>query len=315
MIEEQRKFVHARLLLAQALLEEADALPGRSGCALESEEWWKHPRHEREALVVYLLLTCFDKLGQKQTFTTFAHWIESKRAHHVAERQDAMESCGPDASPLDIAGALSRHHQKLYGVRNAFYEGINGLPHDVCDKLLSTVRVTFCANFTSYPVNASPPSIPLEDKKRERELKLRYLFDKRNRFTHQLEQFHTSSIPLMSDFRGQQQGGASWMAFIRDSRLSYGGVQQDRVVTAEGDAYNYSVRDWPFALFESLYAAIELAFERTSIDLCFQVLLKSSKHPAEYVRLPSVRHKYMKDIAWLEKVAWDNPDANSQLIR
>jgi hypothetical protein len=57
--------IFSGLRLAQQLLEESDGLTGRNGYDLNGKKWWFHPRHEREALVVYLLLTCFDKLGQR----------------------------------------------------------------------------------------------------------------------------------------------------------------------------------------------------------------------------------------------------------
>ena len=50
--KETNEFVFARLRLAQQLIEESDHLEGRNGYDFGSEQWWFHPRHEREALVV-----------------------------------------------------------------------------------------------------------------------------------------------------------------------------------------------------------------------------------------------------------------------
>jgi len=129
--EENAKFVLARLKLAQSLLEESDRLPGWSGYDLASEnEWWRHPRHERESLVNYLLLTCFDRLGQTRGFTTFKDWLSSKRKEHVEEREKALQTLKSSTSPLVIAASLAEHHQEIYGVRNSFYKGIESLSEE-----------------------------------------------------------------------------------------------------------------------------------------------------------------------------------------
>jgi hypothetical protein len=301
MDEEQRTFTLARLKLAQALLEEADALPGHEGYRQGSEEWWRHPRHEREALVAYLLLTCLDKLGQDGGFTTLADWLRSRRSEHVAERDEVLGACSPDTAPLDIAAALASRHQQLYGVRNAFCRGIDGLPQQARDRLLASIELSIVRNYASYPPGTSVGGVPFEDKAVERDLKIRYLYDKRNRFTHRLEQFHQSSVPLIS---AGNRRGASWVAFVRDGRLHYGGVQQDRVNRKDGDAYVYTVSGWPFALFESLYEAIGIPFDVTSIKLMFHVKLFHSKHPDHVYTYKSIPHAKLKNVGALERAAW-----------
>ena len=49
--------IHRRLVLAKDILEDSDKLPGRLGITDDGSAILKHPRHDREALVIYLLLT------------------------------------------------------------------------------------------------------------------------------------------------------------------------------------------------------------------------------------------------------------------
>jgi hypothetical protein len=113
-------FVRARLGLAQALLEDSDRLPGDSG--YYADLWAeRHPRHEREALVNYLLLTCIDKLGQKRRFLSFDDWLNSKKAKHENERAHVLDGLQAFTSHEDAARALSSRYFQLYGVKNRFF--------------------------------------------------------------------------------------------------------------------------------------------------------------------------------------------------
>jgi hypothetical protein len=244
--EDNLKFVRARLDLARALLEESDSLPGRSGYDFGAEEWWRHPRHEREALVNYLLLTCFDRLGQDRSFMTPNNWLKSKQQEHVSERHEVLKTLAADAHPLQCAIAFNDEYQRLYGVRNAFYRGIESLPPELQDKLLASVEVSHVPGYYTRPPNTSPASHPINDDSLSRKLKLEYLYTKRNTFTHRLEQYHVASSPLAARF------GASWKAVIQDSKLMFLYGHQDVIPGKADDAYVFSPR-WPFCLFECVF--------------------------------------------------------------
>jgi hypothetical protein len=119
---EIRSLIQSRLRLAQDLLEESDTMPGHSGyCELNGDRDY-HPRHEREALVNYLLLTCIDKLDQNnQGFISLADWLQSKKVEHVSKRQLILDSQAHD-SPSDAKlRCLCKGDHRLYGVRNTFF--------------------------------------------------------------------------------------------------------------------------------------------------------------------------------------------------
>jgi len=199
--KETSEFVFARLRLTQQLLEESDQLKGRDGYDFGSEKWWLHPRHEREALVVYLLLTCFDRLGQNSKYISFGDWLNSKKQFYKNERNKALSSLSPNAGPIESAIILHETYQDLYGVKNSFCQGIMNLQKEVKERFLRSVKITFNPEYGVHGPNVSMPSYPLDDEKKELNLKLKYLYSKRNRFTHRLDQYHSSSTPMVSEIR------------------------------------------------------------------------------------------------------------------
>lgn len=303
---DNHKFVLARLKLAQSLLEEADTLPGFSGYDMNDSNWWLHPRHEREALVVYLLLTCFDRLGQVG-FLTFSNWLKSKKINHKNEKESVLSQMPEGLSPIKAAELLESKYQSIYSVRNSFCNGIANLPSDAKEKLLSSVSVGFCAEYGKYGPNVSLPSVPIEDKSVEYDLKIKYLYDRRNRFTHRLEQYHSSSVPMLAN--GISHGKCSWVASIRESKLSYWGVNQEAIKLNSGGANVFSINDWPFILFEVLYIALGIPFQRTSIKLKFQVMLHYPDN-LRYRWLDDVDHSLLANFQTLERMYLEDDDIN-----
>lgn len=290
--EDKKEAVFARLRLAQQLLEESDNLAGREGYDFDGEKWWYHPRHEREALVAYLLLTCFDFLGQSRRFITYGDWIKSKKKAYTDEKNEIINSITEQSGDIELCSLLYEKYQSIYGVRNSFYSGVTGLPAEAKAKLLKSVGVSFNPEYGTHGPNVSTPSRPLDDAELELDLKLKYLYKRRNGFTHKLEQYQSSSVPMLSE-RGFTNG-SSWGVMIRNYKLFYMGSHQEHDNISTGGAYVYSISDWPFALFESLYEAIEIDFERTSIDLRFRVMVYADNE-STVTTYNDVKHKYLKD--------------------
>ncbi|MDK9706771.1 MAG: hypothetical protein OEL83_06935 [Desulforhopalus sp.] len=303
---ENAEFILARLRLAQALLEESDHLVGNSGYNHSSDRWWLHPRHEREALVAYLLLTCFDRLGQVRRFMTHSDWLKSKKTQHIAERSKALDCLPTNATPVEAACALADEYQSLYGVRNAFCNGIDSLPEEGRKRLFSSIRLVFRPEFMEHGSNVSTRACPLEDVKLERELQVKHLYKKRNQFTHRLDQFQMSSTPMVSD--SKIPNGSSWVVEITDEKLFYWGVHQEHEPVETGGAYVYTIIGWPFVLFEVLYDAIGLPFERTSIKLRFHVKFFSSGRPNVVGYNAVVEHHLLKDFRSLARNFWADID-------
>jgi hypothetical protein len=297
--DENFAFIRARLRLAKEILEESDRLPGVSGyCEIPSGTEKYHPRHEREALVIYLLLTCFDKLGQNSRFISLDDWLCSNKQKHVAERDSCITSLPIQATPLEAARALSSEYRKLYGVRNAFYAGISSLSEKDKHRLLKSIQVSISPDYGRYGPNVSNESYPLEETDPRKEaMRLRYLYQKRNRFTHRLEQNDRGSAPFASLLPGLYRDGAKenaavWMIKICEGNPVYMcGLQEVKYDQGEKVHYVFTAYDWPFLLFEVLHSAIGASFDRTDIHLTFQV----SKYCGDQVmRWPSVDHKAIR---------------------
>ena len=290
--EETKEVIFSRLRLAQQLLEESDGLAGSDGYDYKGKKWWFHSRHEREALVVYLLLTCFENIGQRHSFTTFPNWLKSQKAAHTIEKEKIASSIAKGLNVIESSARLMEGYQTIYGVRNAFYEGIKGLPENTKNHVLESVLLSFNAEFGMHGPNVSTPSKPLENKELELDLKLKYLYGKRNGFTHKLNQYHACSVPAMSEMRFKK--GSSWVAMIENKKIIYMGSHQEHEKLPTGGAYIYTINNWPFVLFEALYAALDMAFDRTSINLKFQVMVFSDDKKT-VTNYNDVDHKCLKD--------------------
>ncbi|SAE41789.1 Uncharacterised protein [Enterobacter hormaechei] len=305
--EDKSKLIKARLILAQQLLEEADVLPGLEGYNFSnpdsnSGDPFFHMRHEREALVVYLLLTCFDLLGQSQPHVSLMKWLTSNDSAIVKEREIAaagIESENSDcvAQAKDLIDYYNRHH----GATVAFYAGIDQLHESARTHLLSTVDVAKEDPDARKPENIdkniSYCRIPLNNDANVLKLQKKYLYTKRNEFTHQLSQTHFSSVPMMSGFGRDPdsnniltESGASWAIFVYDGKVHYGGVNQEI-----RDKFVYTLSDWPFVLFEVLYSALGEEFDRTSIKLKFFIQVMNSGEDF-VVNYPSVEHEKVSEL-------------------
>ncbi|WP_415767154.1 hypothetical protein [Pseudomonas sp. ZB1P45] len=286
-----RELVHARLRLAQALLEESDRLEGFEGYAMDTAKYWLHARHEREALVTYLLLTCFDILGRKEKHLTFADWVNSKKDIHIAQKQIAvdMERDGNGDDPLGLTKLLLAKHSEIFGVKNSFYSGMDTLTDNGKQKLFCSIHLGYLPGHCNEP-NVSYPLEPIDDPAKDLSLKKAYIFKKRNNFTHNLEQFQMASMPMHT--MGVDYPAGSWMAKLEDGKITYWGVHSDRVPYESGH-YHFSLSQWPFVLFEVLYEAINIPFDITNIDLKFYLWVISTKNK-KAMRLPYVPHSIFK---------------------
>lgn len=305
--EDKSKLIRSRLILAQQLLEESDVLPGSEGYNFnnpdsDSNDPFYHMRHEREALVVYLLLTCFDLLGQSQPHVSFMKWLTSNDSVLVEERRTAAK--GLDSENSDCvahAKGLVEYYNRHHGATVAFYSGIDQLSESARKHLLSTVGVAKEDPEARKPENKdkniSYCGVPINDDARVLKLQKEYLYSKRNEFTHQLSQRHISSVPMMSGFGRNHDSSnplpgsrASWGIFVYDGKIHYSGVNQE-----VKDKYVYTLSDWPFVLFEVLYSALGEKFDRTSIKLKFFIqVIKSEEGIVE--NYPSVDHEYVSEL-------------------
>jgi hypothetical protein len=123
-------------------------------------------------LTVYLLLTCFDQLGQPDKWMPFDSWLKSKRS-----RQD-REALRPHLVGLtadESAARLFRAYQDSFGVKSSFFRFLHDiLPHDQREAMFSQMRMEF---YRDYPRDLRTREGVIEEKEV-------YLFRVRNDYTH-----------------------------------------------------------------------------------------------------------------------------------
>jgi hypothetical protein len=265
---EINKFVMARLKMAQELLEESDALLGFAGYGKSEEDWHLHPRHEREGLVVYLLLTCFDKIGQNSEYADFQKWINSRKYSH--EREEALESISTGMGVIDATKCLLEYYNSRYGVKRAFENGINQLESNVRSRLMSTLRVLKIPVIENPQPNTLYGGLPVPDERLVEKIKIESMFQFRNKFTHSLVQFFRASAPFAQVNRSLE---SSWVAEAENGKIRYWTLGNE-TIEINGVKYGVTMNNWPFVLFKTLYSAIGVGFDVTTINLKFMVKLQ-----------------------------------------
>ena len=136
---------------------------------IEKVVWW-----HSESLITYLLLTCFDILGQSTGFSHFGNWLSARR------RAEDVSKLG-ETDPLVVARALHDQWLAIFGIKNSFYRFINEtLDDELRGLLLASVEIK------KYPLPPAEGALtPRSEIPTTDEEKMRYLYKLRNSFTHE----------------------------------------------------------------------------------------------------------------------------------
>src|SRR5262249_25664909 len=121
-----------------------------------------------EPLVVYLALTCFDRLGQPATWRDFPSWLSGTEPS-VSEMNLAS------ADPIESARELYKQWSARYGVRNAFYRFL--------DEILAPPKLRDLLASFEISILKNPPHMGTRRLADETEKKA-WLYRIRNRYTH-----------------------------------------------------------------------------------------------------------------------------------
>lgn len=224
-----------RFDLAKRLFEKDEAfrsidlverLPGGS---------WAHPHKQLMGLVQYLLLTCFDRLGQTEEFIDYDGWLETDDAAQAAEQ---LRSSDINGSDLELSKALHRKYLDRYGTSRSFFRFIDEvLSDEQRTELLRNVQ-----RVRTY--KTKKPETNANDKQKKT-----FLFQMRNDFTHSLTS-HASSGNWIVPLPVVYEAGA----------LSWGYQPVSRTQKSDG-TLEWQVRRWPFVLFETVADALEVPAE------------------------------------------------------
>jgi hypothetical protein len=172
--------------------------------------------HHYEPLVVYLMLTCFDRLGQPADWIDFGAWLDAK---HSAQGREGSVA---DVSSMDTLTALRTLYRRwldLYGVRTSFYRFLRDvLPSGVHAALLESIHIHRLA---------VPPDIrrlDVDDRAKED-----WLMGLRNAYTHKAQ--FVPGIPRDAFFT-EMLSPETWT-----------GMRQQRI---EGEEWrSVDLRGWP----------------------------------------------------------------------
>jgi hypothetical protein len=192
-----------------------------------SEGGWTHPWLYFDSLRNYLLLTCFDLLGQRGDYKDFGTWLRADSV--AAERDEAVRSLNLSAPIIQNVAQLFDSYLERYGNKRSFDRFIDEvLPPKERDELFASIWIREIDPKANREVGV------LENVS----LKRRFLYELRNSYTHSATNtgsaagglFHDSGTPI--DMEGE---------------LRYG-YEIVRWEVKNGVRTEYSVRRWPHLL-------------------------------------------------------------------
>jgi hypothetical protein len=205
--------------MVKVLIEHNEGLADPKQIQDTADGGWTHAYGEYDALVNYLLLTCFDQLGQSDEWRDYSSWLKARETK--LEREEALGSLQA-RDPISIAGHLHDAYQARYGVRKSFNRFISErITDDARTELLRCVQV-----------QRLDGQAVIDDPK----VKQAFLYSTRNAFTHEAKA------------KGQVARVISpYLTMLGPNGYKYGFTEVDR-----DRRCTYSVRRWPFILYETV---------------------------------------------------------------
>jgi hypothetical protein len=204
-----------------------------------------NPYSHYSGLKIYLLLTCFDILGQNDEWKDFSSWLNSKTK--ISERDQIFKR----HEHLDLLESMKKVHEdynSLYGVKRSFMNFVNKKLSDQ-QKYKLLISVIILRGKVSQPTILPDGRIQIQGGgggKAEKYIasdseKLNMLFKLRNPFTH-------SGIPI----------GNSNELFFKDHIIKQFDLNHKRgdmifnEIRKNQMQYTLAVFDWPDLVIEVL---------------------------------------------------------------
>lgn len=190
------------------------------------------PWDQHDSLINYLLLTCFDVLGQERDFVDFKKWIVAKK--FAKERQEALASFEENLRPLDVTSRLVDCYNRRFGVTKGFFRFIDEtLTPEARETLLQSIA------FAKRPAIEDADEVLLKKK--------RFLYDLRNQFTH-------GAVAPTTVSRMEDGSRVEIAQVIGDSHIT---KKPYRLVSGRVDREGaYLVADWPYVLYATVAGVV-----------------------------------------------------------
>ncbi len=263
------KLVRERMALAKWVFESSEQRLAKRDIVAEGGGW-NHPHEQNDSLVNYLLLTCFDLLGQEGKWYDFGAWLQAGACKD--DVTSTIEKKCNVSSVLEATRTLHQYWQDQYGVRRSFYRFIDEVLNDASRRSLTqSVQIT-------HNDRTGNASIVVDDRK-----KRQFLFECRNLFTH-------GGIPTGSAFRVL----SPMTVIIEDGVVKWG-----YLMVRKDKKYTYHVRRWPFLLFEVVAREIGDSVPEFSVPIDAWV----TNNRGVGVVISGVRYSDLRDVDGLVRLA------------
>ena len=179
---ERKQIVKERIALVNKLISVREAFQGNHLIRnSDKDNSWTHPYKHYAALRNYLLLTCFDILGQTEDYIDFFSWLQSKK--HKEERENIIKKCEGTDFVLNMTNVY-KEYNSIYGVSKSFHHFIYQILSDENrDKLFDSIDIKKRSVSEGKPIG-----INVTEK-----MKSDFLFLIRNSFTHNGEALASTS--------------------------------------------------------------------------------------------------------------------------
>lgn len=237
-LREKQYLVKRRLALVTKLKSLKEFFKDEKEMFFIEENEWGHPYQDYQALRYYLLLTCFDILGQPADWKDYGSWLNAK---NNAERDLILEQ-HKDVNPLEFSKLLYARYIEIYGTKNSFYRFIN--------EIISPERKAELLKSINIRKFEKPSMTEIQFEQTDEE-KLKFLLFIRNSHTHTgLTIGSPGGAMLSPDYDFEENG--IW----HEGRRKYG----YHVIHYEFKGttlIQYSVRRWPALLTEIIEEALE----------------------------------------------------------
>lgn len=227
--------VKDRLFLYDKLYSIKNVFQGKEYLTRPTKGTWDHKYKHFLALRYYLLLTCFDILGQREDFIDFHSWMNSKG--NKAQRETIINE-SKSLSVEETIKTVYNNYLKIYGYRNSFSRFIKEiLTKEDRDLLMFSIRIYKIHQDVNGNIIKSEC---LEDEKKKED----YLLMVRNQFTHKGKSLASGTDglfhePFFSEFKGRYIDGILKFPF-----------ESQYYEQKDGFRIAYYTRKWPNVIRE-----------------------------------------------------------------
>jgi hypothetical protein len=233
---DRRRLIEERLEFVDLITGLHQHFQGRSGVRYTPDGGWTHQWLYFDSLRNYLLLTCFDLLGQPADYKDFGAWLRASSTE--GERKMAIQSLNSDAEFLENVAQIFDWYLEMYGNRKSIDRFIDEiLPVDLRGELFASIWIR------EIDVAENRQLRVIEDIS----LKRRFLYEIRNAYTHSATNTGSAAGGLFDD---------SGTPIAIHGELKYG-YQPIRWEDKKGIRLQYSVRRWPQLLKEIVCVGLD----------------------------------------------------------